>query len=184
MQGEIVARSYASALFELAEAKGSAEAYGQALDQVGALLDQEPSFGQFLETPRIDARDKKRVLRETFEGRIPDHVLNFLLLVVDKRRQRLLKVMAREYRDLVDQRMDRAHVEVTVARPADAATMSDMKSRLSKALGKDVVPHVRVDPSLVGGIVVRSGDVVYDGSVRRRLQGLRRRLLSTSVGGR
>jgi F-type H+-transporting ATPase subunit delta len=182
MQGEIVARSYASALFELAESKGSAEAYGQALDEVGALLDEVPAVARFLDTPRIDAREKKRVLRETFGGRIPDHVLNFLLLVLDKRRQRLLKVMAREYRDLVDQRMDRAHVDVTVARPADAATVSDLKERLSKALGKDVVPHVRVDPSLVGGIVVRSGDVVYDGSVRRRLQGLRRRLLSASVG--
>jgi F-type H+-transporting ATPase subunit delta len=181
MQGEIVARSYASALFDLAESKGSAEAYGEALDAVGTLLDQEPAFGQFLETPRIDAREKKRLLRETFGGRIPDHVLNFLLLVVDKRRQKLLRLMAREYRDLVDKKMDRAHVDVTVARPVDGAGVSELQGRLSKALGKDVVPHVRVDPSLVGGIVVRSGDVVYDGSVRRRLQGLRRRLLSTGA---
>jgi F-type H+-transporting ATPase subunit delta len=181
MQGEIVARSYASALFDLAESKGSAEAYGQALDEVGNLLDQEPAFGQFLETPRIDAREKKRLLRETFGGRIPEHVLNFLLLVVDKRRQKLLKLMAREYRDFVDKKMGRAHVEVTVARAVDGAAVADLKGRLSKALGKDVVPHVRVDPSLVGGIVVRSGDVLYDGSVRRRLQGLRRHLLSSSA---
>jgi F-type H+-transporting ATPase subunit delta len=183
VQGEIVARSYASALFELADQKGELEAYGDALDEIADLLAEQRDFAQFLDTPRIDTREKKRVLQETFGGKIPQHVLNFLFLTIDKRRQRLLGRMAIEYRDLLDARMGRAHVDVTVARPVDDAVVGDLTQRLSRSLGKEVVPHVRVDPSLVGGIVVRSGDVVYDGSVRRRLEGLRRKLLAASTIG-
>lgn len=181
MQGEIVARSYATALFELAESKGALESYGDALDEIARLLDEQRDFAQFLETPRIDTGEKKRVLRESFGGRIPDHVLNFLFIVVDKGRQRFLARMASEYRDLLDERMGRAHVDVTVARPVDESFMEELADHLSRSLGKDVIPHVRVDPSLVGGIVVRSGDVVFDGSVRRRLEGLRRKLLAANV---
>lgn len=183
MQGEIVARSYASALFELAESKGELESYGEALDEIAGLLEAQPEFAQFLDTPRIESREKKRVLRETFEGRTPEQVLNFLFLTIDKGRQRLIGQMAAEYRDLLDVRMGRAHVDVTVARPVDEAFLGDLTEHLSKSLGKDVIPHVRVDPRLVGGVVVRSGDVVYDGSVRRRLEGLRRKLLAADAVG-
>lgn len=183
MQGEIVARSYASALFELAEQRGEMEAYGDALDEIADLLAEQPDFVQFLDTPRIDTREKKRVLKEAFADRIPEHVLNFLFLTIDKRRQRLLGRMAIEYRNLLDARMGRAHVDVTVARPLDDAFLRDLTGQLSRSLGKDVVPHVRVDPSLIGGIVVRRGDLVYDGSVRRRLEGLRRKLLAAGTVG-
>lgn len=181
MQGEIVARSYAAALFELARKSGQEEAYGVALEEVATLLGDQPAFAEFIETPRIDKREKKRVLREAFAGRIPEHVLNFLLLVIDKRRQRLVTLMSRAYSDLLDESMDRVHVDVTVARPMEESLRRDVGVRLSRVLEKEVVPHVRVDPKLIGGIVVRSGDVVYDGSVRRRLEGLRRQLMKAGV---
>ncbi|CAN5725356.1 F0F1 ATP synthase subunit delta [soil metagenome] len=181
MREETIARNYASALFELAARENETESYGAGLDAVVALLDEVPGFREFLETPRIDAEQKKKVLRDSLEGRVPTHVLNFILLVVDKRRQRVLDRIATEYRDILDQSLGRSHVEVHVARPLGEGELSEIAAELSRILGKEAIPHVRVKPELVGGIVFRSGDTIFDGSVRRRLQRMRRQLMTTDV---
>ena len=85
--------------------------------------------------------------------------------------------VATEYHNLVDEAENRVHARVTVSRAIDAAGESAIARELSRALGKTVVPHVTVDPSILGGVVVKVGDTVMDGSVRRRLAVLRRRLL-------
>lgn len=181
MRGETIARNYASALFELAVRDDQTETWGEALDQVVSLLDEVPDFQRFLETPRIDAARKKEVLRESFHGRIPPSVLNFVLLVVDKRRQRLLPEMAEEYRTLQDVQLGRTHVEVQVARPLETGEQAEIAAELSRILGRTAIPHVRVRPELLGGIIFRSGDTIFDGSVRRRLQRMRRQLMTTDV---
>lgn len=181
MQGEIVARNYAEALFELGEKHGRLEEFGAGLAEIARVLDEVPEFRLFLDTPRVEKEEKKRVLRERLEGRVPDLVLNFVLLTVDRRRQRLLRQMNREYRALLDEKLGRAHVEVTLAHEPDARTLEAVTARLSSVLGKQVVPHVRVNPELLGGVVFRSGDTVFDGSVRRRLEQMKRRLLAAEV---
>ena len=181
MRGKVVARNYAEALFELAQRTGQAEEYGGALAEFIRLLDEVPQLRLFLETPRIDRKEKKKVLREALSGKIPDPVLNFLFLILDKRRQRILEGIDQEYRNLLDEYLGQAHVEVSVARAMDVATLAKVRTELSRILGKEVLAHVRVRPELLGGIVFRSGDVIYDGSVRRRMEQLKRRLLAADV---
>lgn len=183
MRDETVARNYAEALFESALNHGATEEFGEAIETVSVLVDEHPDFRLFLETPRVDAADKKKVVREVFGDRLPSQVVNFVLLTIDKRRQRILREIAREYMDLVDEHLDRAHVEVAVARPLDDATTNEIGQRLSAMLGKTAIPHVRVQPELLGGIVVRSGDTIYDGSLRRRLERMRRQLMTPSARG-
>ncbi|MEX0935280.1 MAG: ATP synthase F1 subunit delta [Gemmatimonadota bacterium] len=181
MQGELVARNYASALMELAAQEGELEAFGDGFDLVSKLLDEQGRFRLFLETPRIDNEEKKKVLRKAFGEQVPRKFLNFLQLVVDKRRQRLLREMARQYHALLDKKLGREHVEVSVARPLDDASLERLTERLSGILDTNVVPHIRVKPELIGGVVFRSGDIVFDGSVRRRLEDMRRRLLAADI---
>jgi F-type H+-transporting ATPase subunit delta len=182
VRGKVVARNYAEALFELAQRTGQVEEYGGALAEVIRLIDEVPQLRVFLETPRIDRKEKRKVLREALSGKIPDPVLNFLFLVLDKRRQRMLDGIGQEYRNLLDDYLGQAHVEVSVARPMNEATLEKVRGELSRILGKkDVLAHVRVRPELLGGIVFRSGDVIYDGSVRRRMEQLKRRLLTADV---
>lgn len=181
MRGETIARNYAEALFDLAQREGRLEDYGEALDQVAALLDETPELRRFLQTPRVDAAEKKRVFRKAMEGRIPGHVLNFLLVVIDRRRQRLIGEMAMAYRELVDAHLGRTHVDVSVARPLDDEERGLVQNRLSSILGKEAIPHVRVRPELLGGILFRSGDTIFDGSVRRQLQRMRRQLMTADV---
>jgi len=181
VRDETVARNYAETLFALAQRHEGLDAFGQGIDTVALLLEEDPRLRLFLETPRISDESKKAVVREAFGGKVPAQLVNFLLITIDKRRQRLLRDIAREFHALVDEHLGREHVDVTVARPLDEATEALIAERLSGLLGTTAIPHVQVDPGILGGIVVRTGDTIYDGSVRRRLDGMRRQLLDASL---
>ena len=152
MRDETVAKNYAETLFELAHRNEGLEEYGQALHTVADLIDQDPKFRAFLETPRID------------DGR-----------------QRLLRAISSAYNLLLDAHMGREHVEVTVARKVDESTKQMIAEGLSRAFGKEAIPHIRVKPEILGGLLVRTGDTIYDGSVRRRLEGMRRKMLQAHM---
>ncbi len=181
MRDETVARTYAETLFELSERHEGLEAFGRGMDLVVGLLDQEPGFQSFLDTPRIDADAKKDLIRKVFTSELPRQLVNFLLVTIEKRRQRLLRQIAEHFRELVDEREGRAHVDVTVARPLDDVTLDLLVRRLSELIGATAVPRVRVRPQILGGVIVRAGDTIYDGSVRRRLDGMRRQLLRAEL---
>jgi F-type H+-transporting ATPase subunit delta len=108
---------------------------------------------------------------------MPRNFVRFLQALVRNRRQMLIPAIAHEYLDLVDRVEGRVHASVTVAREADDSDRQMIAQQLSRALGKDVVPHFHVDAGILGGLVVRVGDTVLDGSVRRRLATLRARML-------
>ena len=182
MRDETIARSYAETLLELARGREGIEAYGERLDAVARLLEDEPSFRRFLETPRISGAEKKALLRRVFADELPRGLLHFLLITVDKRRQRLLPAIAGEYRALVDERSNRVRVEVTVAREPEESTVDELARGLSRLLEKEAIPQLRVRPEILGGVIFRTGDTIYDGSLRRRLARLRRRLLSAELG--
>ena len=181
MRDETVARNYAETLFELARRNESIQEYGDALGMVAGLLEDDSRFRTFVETPRIDDENKKDVIRKVFCDKAPKQVINFVLITIDKRRQTLLREISEEYSLLLDNHLGREHVEVTVARPLDDTTANVVSEQLSKMLGRQAIPHIRVKPEILGGLVVRTGDMIYDGSVRRRLEGLRRRLLTVRI---
>ena len=181
MRDETVARNYAETLFELASRNDALQEYGDAIEVVAKLIDEDAKFRLFMETPRVDDTDKKAVVRKAFAESLPKHVVNFILVTIDKRRQRLLRSISQQYHALLDAHMGREHVQVTVARPMDDTTREVITQKLSAALGKEAIPHVRVDAGIVGGLVLRTGNTIYDGSIRRRLEGMRRRLLAADL---
>jgi F-type H+-transporting ATPase subunit delta len=181
VRDESIARNYAEALFELAERHEGVEAYGAGIELVARLIDENDDFRRFLQTPRIAVAEKKAVVRKAFGEMLPKKLVNFVLITLDKRRQRLLGEMAREYMGLMDQHFNRTHVEVTLARELDETSMEEMAKRLTAALGKTAITHVRVKPGILGGAIFRTGDTIYDGSLRRKLDGMRRRLLKADL---
>lgn len=180
MQPSIVARNYAETLLTLAERNGGlpvAEEYLAALEEVAALMEREPRIRSFVLTPRVDGETRKRALRAALGGRVPELFLRFLLVVVDKRRQSLIPQIAVAFRETVDRLMGRVRVDVTVAQLPDAAEQALIRGTLERKLGIAVLPRFTVDPELIGGVVVRLGDQVMDGSVRRGMQEMRRNML-------
>lgn len=176
MRDETVARSYAETLFELGRRNDDLETFERGIETLARLLDENREIRLFLETPRIDGEAKKQVVRRVFEDRLPRRLLHFVLITIDKRRQRLLRDIAREFHALVDEHAGRTHVEVTVARELDDETVESVGRKLSRWLDRDAIPHVRVKPEILGGVIVRTGDTIFDGSLRRRLEGMRRHL--------
>lgn len=181
MEAGTIARSYADALLDVAAREGAEESFAEAFEELAGVLEDDARIRAFLAAPTIDREEKKRVLTTALEGRVPRLFLNFVLVVVDKRRQRLLTLMAREYRSLLDRRTGRVHAEVVLAREADERLEEDIATGLSQRLGKKVVPHIKVDPKILGGIIVRYEDKVLDASLRRKLLGLRRRMMAADL---
>lgn len=176
MHATIVGRSYADALFELGERHDAHEDIAQGLNLVTTLLDAEPRIRTFLETPKVEVSRKQQVLRETLGGQVTPLFLNFLMVVLRQRRQRLLRDIAAAYRDMLDRKLGRVQVAVTVAHEPDEALEQTLRTELSRIVGQDVVPRIRVEPAILGGVIVRYGDRIIDASVRRRLIGMRRRM--------
>jgi F-type H+-transporting ATPase subunit delta len=177
MESTTVGRSYAAGVYALAEKHKVHEEFLRAFAALDVLL-SERVVRTFLESPRFDRALKKQALRTALTEHVHPLFLNFVLLVLDKRRQRLFSSIADEYRALVDEAANRLHVQVTVAREPSPGMEADIRARLSEIFGKTVIPHVSVDERILGGIVVRQGDQLIDGSLRRRLMGMRRRLLT------
>jgi F-type H+-transporting ATPase subunit delta len=176
MREESVARNYAQALLELAQKARDPVGWGTMIADVSAAVQREATLRRFLESPRVSADEKNVVLAKAFQDRLPRLLVRFLQLLVANRRQMLIPEIAREYMTLLDEVEGRVHADVTVARPVDGDEERALTTQLSRAVGKAVVPHFVVDPSILGGIIVRYGDTLMDGSVRRRLATLRSRL--------
>ena len=128
-------------------------------------------------SPRVPKAEKARLLGAALKGAPPEFV-RFLQAVVKRGRQRLLGEIATEFQTLLDVKQNRVRAGVTVARKADEALQREIQASLSKQLGKEVLAVFHVDPDILGGTVVRVGERIHDGSVRRRLTKLRRQLLS------
>ena len=176
VQGESVARNYAEALLTLARKADDTAGWGTMLRQLANAIAADATLASFLESPRIAGDAKSAVLAKALGDRVPRLFLRFLQQLVKNRRQTLIPAIASEYDTLLDASEGIVHAKVTVARTTADEDMAMIADRLSKVVGKKVVPHVSIDPTIIGGVVVRMGDTVMDGSVRRKLAKLRTRM--------
>lgn len=177
MRNETVARNYAEALFQLGERSGNTERYVDLLDAVAAAVEQTPRLQAVLMSPKVPKTEKARILGGALREAPREFVL-FLQAMVKRSRQQLLREVATEYLALLDQKLDRVRAGVTLARTPDEKLKRTIQDLLSRQLGKQVIPAFAVDPEILGGAIVRVGERVLDGSVRRRMTKLRRQLLS------
>jgi F-type H+-transporting ATPase subunit delta len=178
MRPVTIARNYAETLLTLAQKAEDPRGWGKMISDVSAAMGSDITLRHFLESPRVSAEQKKEILGKAFADRAPRLFVRFLQALVTNRRQMLIPRIATEYFSLLDAAENRVHADVTLAKqPTDEET-ARIAASLRKSLGKDVVPHVRVDPSIIGGVVVKMGDTVMDGSVRRRLGMLRKAMLA------
>lgn len=171
-----LARNYAEALINAAE--GDADA---ALDELDELVDDlfvgRPEFARLMGSPVRSAADKDAVLVRSLEGRALTLLVRFLRVLNRHGRLALVGPVSREARRIWDRRQGRVPVAVLSATELDESQLAAVRDKLAAITGGTPVLSVRVDPSLIGGLVVQVGDIVYDASVRRRLEQLRQRLI-------
>lgn len=177
MSSGTISRNFASALFELADRQGKVELYGDLLETVAAAVLLTPEVKAVMMSPRVPKAKKVALLTEALPE-APKAFLRFLEAVVRRGRQNLLGEMAEAYRELADIRFNRVRASVTLAHAPDDALAERIAAGLSRVFGKEVLPVFRTDPGVLGGAIVRVGDRVFDGSVKRKVAALRRQLLS------
>ena len=177
MESNAISRNYAEALLTLATRDNGRDSYGAYINGLADVLEHDATFHRFLAAPQVSEGKKNEVLGKALTGQAPALFVRFLQKMVSNRRQMLLGEVAAEYNNLLDEQEGRVHARVTVSRELSDADRATLTASLSKALGKTVVPHFSVHPAILGGVIVRVGDTVMDGSVRRRLAVLRARMV-------
>ena len=178
MREATIARNYAEALFQLGERTNDSERFGDLIEGVGGAIEADESIRVVLESPNVTKAAKQELLARALKNRAPDSFIRFLKAVIKRGRQGIIPAIARQYLELLDVKFDRVHASVAMARTPDQALREAVRKSLSEVLGKEVIAHYREDPGILGGVIVRIGDRVMDGSLRRRLKILRKQMLA------
>lgn len=175
-----VARRYARALFLVARDRGVLSEVSGELNQVAALLDSDEKLRRIFYHQLIPPEEKKKLVAELLPD-LKTETRNFLNLVLDKRRERLLPQMARQLQDMVNQAEGILEAEVITSFPLPAGIAQSLEERLSRLTGRRVRLKNRLSPDIIGGLVVQVGDRVLDASIKKRLDLLKERLRRTEV---
>ena len=167
-------RRHAEALFELASERGKEEGVLDNLKSGREVL-THPLLLSLFENPKVSLDEKKKILKRVIPD-MEDIFEKFLLFLVDKGRMRLLPGIASEYERIFNEKRGIEYAEVITAVSLDEDMEERIKRRLSELFGKEIYISKRVDPGIIGGMVVRVGDKLIDGSIRMRLEEMRKSL--------
>lgn len=176
---DALANVYARSLFELATDAGGTDKLVEVadeLEQICELAREDKKINLFLSSPIVDVKARGKALSAIFTNRITDLMLRFLLVLNNKGRLNRLESIETAFDQLVQEAFGRIEVDVITPVAIDAELMATIKEKISTVLGKEPVLHPYVDESLLGGIKLRIGDQLIDGSVQTRLRKLREEL--------
>lgn len=173
--------AYAQSLLELAGEQNEAEPIGKELQQLAEIIDQQPTFAAYLADPGISSEECARTLQQTFAGKVSPLMWNFMGVLNLKRRLKDIPAIAAAYDDLLDEKLGKIEVDVTVAQKLSPDQLEQVRQRVSEALKKDAVVHQYVDESIIGGMLLRVQDKLIDASVRSQLNAMREQLLENRL---
>ncbi len=177
MKNLAISRRYARALLLIGKDDGKAEIYKQELDTIAKLVANEKGLELALTNPLYNAVARKKVLQLVVEKlNLSKSMKSFLFLLFDKGRIGFLGTINEFYQKLADELKNVARASLVSATEISVETVEKIRATLSKMTGKDIVLDVKVDQSLIGGVVSRIGDLVLDGSIKTQLLNMRESL--------
>ncbi len=186
MRGPVAGR-YAQALYDIASEEKNLPKYKSMVDrieselkEVRAILDENIELQRLLYHPQITAAAKKELLDQLFKGKISEVTGNFLALLVDRRRETYFGDIVDEFVALANADRGIVDARVTTAVELNDTEKGELSGILARLTGKKVQTSYAVDPSIIGGVIVRMGDKIIDGSVKTRLTTLKDRLKAIS----
>lgn len=178
MRGRAVARRYAKALIDLAARDGRVAEIGEQLQQYQRLLAASADLQKVLYNPSLSVEVKTRVLAGLLERTQPAPLLRgFMLLLVAKDRLRQFDLIREHYAAMAQERLGRVVAQVTTAVALDAGQRQAVVQKLAQMTQKEVLLETRLDPSILGGLVVHINHTIVDGSLRGQLVRLRQEII-------
>ncbi len=173
-----VARNFAEALLGAAEGAGQADGILEEIEEIDRdVFKAHPGFVQLLRSRQLSAEEGERIVRDIFENRASDLAVRFLKVLNRHGRLPLFSAIAKELRQVWNKRHNLVPVEVRSAVPLDESQQAALSERVGRMIGATPILDVLTDRSLIGGVIVKVGDYVYDASVKNRLEQLRQRLI-------
>ncbi len=168
-------RRYAQAIFEIAQRQNKIDDWMADLNNMAQTFD-EPEVKRYFKNPESPRTLKRTFVQNVLAKNVSPAALNLAMLLVQHGREAYIDAIRTEYTRMVNRLRGIEIAQVTTAVPVDEAEKQQIQQRLSRITGKEVQVELRVDPSIIGGIVARVGDTLIDGSVATRLQALRKQL--------
>jgi F-type H+-transporting ATPase subunit delta len=178
--GEVAGR-YARALFNLASSGSELERRQLDLEVFAEALKKNPRLRTFLSAPQIKREEKREVLQAILAGKTDEKFLDFLYFVLERGRMNFLEEISREYRRRVKENLGILETNLITAVPAEPKLKELLEEKLESAYNKKIEMKEKVDPQLVGGVILVLGNQVMDWSVRDRLASLKESLLEVRV---
>lgn len=173
----IVAKRYAKALFDVARERNKVADVERELQAIADALQANPDYVKLLEHPDIGAAVKATMLKEAFGANVSEEVLSTLQLLVQRGRESILRELVSKYSEIANDALGQAHAKVYTPKPLSEAESDQIIAAFGQITGKKIRIESFVDPSLLGGLQVRIGDRLYDGSLSGKLQKLEKSLV-------
>ena len=177
MKNLAIARRYAKALLLIGKEDGQTETYREELNGIAELIQGEKALEQALTNPLYDAAGRRKVLEAIIEKmNLSKLMSSFLLLIFEKGRVGFIGSINDFYQKLADELKGVARASLVSATELSSEAVDKIRASLSKRTGKDIILEIEQDPTLIGGIVTRIGDLVLDGSIKTQLLNMRESL--------
>ena len=170
--------SYAQALLELADVRGATDQVAADLKDISGIIDAEPMLGKYLGDPSISHVQRNEKLDRVFSGKTADVLVGFLKLLNAKGKLASIHGIAKAFQHLLDLRQGNQDVEITVPHALGDQELEDVRVEISKKIGKHAQITQKIDESIIGGLIMKIGDKLIDGSVKSQLESMKRRLIA------
>lgn len=173
---ELVAKRYAQALFEVAYEENKHKEIKEELLALVNIFEDNPTFLELIKTPLITVQEKKHVIKEVIGGRVSQEVFNFFNILLDKRREGFIFQITRQFKLMCDKAENITEAVAITAVPMNQDDLNRLEEKLSVVSNMKVKLINEVDTSVIGGILIKIGDKVVDGTIRNRLWDIKQQL--------
>ena len=175
MKNDIIIRKYTRALFETAEENGVLDEVHKGLQRVDSTFKSLPELEEFLTSPQTDWKHKLELIENLSKG-LSVYIVNFMKVVLEKERQLILPHVPAEFQRMLDLRAKRSKAVVTTVVPVSENVRKQLQNKLKDMFGGDFILENELDPEIIGGMKVRMGYTIIDGTIKRQLEELSRLL--------
>ncbi len=178
MRKTTLAKRYAEALIDIGKEEHRYEQYGEELRKVAAVFGTAPALYKVLLNPMYRIETRKAIVEELAkELTLSAVVVKFLSLLVERRHIRLVEEISKQYSQMEDRLSGRIRVTVEVAKGVEEEMVRAVKEKIEKESGNRVVLSTRQNPSLIGGLIIKIGNTIFDGSIKTQLERMKEKLL-------
>jgi len=177
------AKLYAASIFEVAKENNKLDEIEEEISLLADLLMGERSFMLFLSAPLVPRKNKNELIDRIFSGRLSDTVIRFFKLLVERGYHKIIRDINNHLVEMIDESKNRQRMTVISSSGLDAGLLENLKSVFKEKLKKNILIFNEIDSSILGGIIVKTGDLIMDGSLAKDLRQISSKLIKSEFRG-